>query len=733
MGVCQVEKTAAIGRCAWCGKENVHLRCTRCQAVVFCDLICQKAHWVVHKDECGQAGVTGRRRISLRGDAIPLLEDFAQWLRGWLLVATSAQHGLPPCQSKDDCTPLVVMGPAAPVRRRLECAGRAFLEAYERSAASSSGDVPATSSGRGRKSRRQVPLRAASSTRPGSQPPRSSSLAQRRSRASKPLSACLQGVELFSLLGLKAGGFAASPSEEELKDAYRRLVREHHPDKHSGESAWHSQEVFLQIQEAYEFLIEKSNRETYESTLPFDDTIPCEELVRSADFFVVLGPVFQRNGKWSSKQPVPELGDASTPIEEVHDFYAFWYNFESWRDVSPEWLRNNNLQLYNLCNITRDIRRSQQKDNAKTRQKFEVQEGLRILRLVDLAWKLDPRLADQHRTTGRRKGRGQIEEQKRTSEQELQGRASETEDRELERELREEAQRLIRQEAREVAKVHRKRVQRSLAQLGLCLDATALQQICTELPEEELRAFSAEVEAVADSSTSSAVEEHGGLHNFARAAFKRILEEVGLPAEDAEAAAAGLEPEEVLRRQLDPGVEVEVRGRCRRREASSKGRRRRQEEGDAPDDAAGGVAPAPPEVTPELVAAPRVRVWRSAARRRELMEEASLQDVPEQRKHAEAAYVERELELFLQETADSSVKERLAWFGDFLRIGGAEPALAIAQEALQGAPDLVELIPVLQEERGGDLEGLADDLLLVLGECALPLFHLGVRPGESST
>merc|ERR1711933_56183 len=101
----------------------------------------------------------------------------------------------------------------------------------------------------------------------------------------------------------------------------------------------------------------------YESTLPFDDTVPSEALVKSSGFFKVLRPVFGRNAKWSISQPVPELGGPDTPLAEVHSFYDFWYKFDSWRDCSPRWLRKHGLELHDISNMHREVRRQYQKEN----------------------------------------------------------------------------------------------------------------------------------------------------------------------------------------------------------------------------------------------------------------------------------------------------------------------------------------------------------------------------------
>jgi DnaJ family protein C protein 2 len=48
-------------------------------------------------------------------------------------------------------------------------------------------------------------------------------------------------------------------------------------------------------------------------------------------FFSTFGPVFEREARFSTKQPVPGLGDKDAGKKEVEGFYDFWYNFDSWR------------------------------------------------------------------------------------------------------------------------------------------------------------------------------------------------------------------------------------------------------------------------------------------------------------------------------------------------------------------------------------------------------------------
>lgn len=63
--------------------------------------------------------------------------------------------------------------------------------------------------------------------------------------------------DYYQILGLVRGA-----SEKELKQAYRRLARQHHPDVNPGDPA--AQEKFKEINEAYEVLSDPEKRRKYE-------------------------------------------------------------------------------------------------------------------------------------------------------------------------------------------------------------------------------------------------------------------------------------------------------------------------------------------------------------------------------------------------------------------------------------------------------------------------------------
>lgn len=177
----------------------------------------------------------------------------------------------------------------------------------------------------------------------------------------------------YNILGLEALGMGAS--ESQIKTAYRKLALIHHPDKSADAK---TTPMWLKIQSAYETLVDPEKKKKYDSTLPFEDAVP-ENPVEEKEFFDTFKPVFIRNAFWSNKKPVPDIGDLNTDIKKVEKFYAFWDNFDSWRDFSV-------YDEYNLDEAeNRYERRYMEKENKKIKATHLKQERQRIMKLVEQA------------------------------------------------------------------------------------------------------------------------------------------------------------------------------------------------------------------------------------------------------------------------------------------------------------------------------------------------------------
>jgi tetratricopeptide (TPR) repeat protein len=59
-------KTSVQHACAVCGKPNASV-CSKCHNVAYCGQVCQKAHWKVHKTECGTSVTAGSVTSGLNG------------------------------------------------------------------------------------------------------------------------------------------------------------------------------------------------------------------------------------------------------------------------------------------------------------------------------------------------------------------------------------------------------------------------------------------------------------------------------------------------------------------------------------------------------------------------------------------------------------------------------------------------------------------------------------------
>lgn len=202
-------------------------------------------------------------------------------------------------------------------------------------------------------------------------------------------------VEAYKLLGLEEKGYDATP--EEIKKAFRKLSLMYHPDKcaANGIEPEDAEEKYKEIQEAHDILTTPDLKCLFDSdvkNLPKNfDRIPTGE--EDGDFYETYGEPFQRFSRWSETKPVPQLGDANTPIEEVDAFYDFWFEFKSWRvqTGNPKDEGDGEHDPENAEDAYE--RRWMKTQNEAERKKLKKVHVKTIATLRDLAFRRDPRVA----------------------------------------------------------------------------------------------------------------------------------------------------------------------------------------------------------------------------------------------------------------------------------------------------------------------------------------------------
>ncbi len=191
-------------------------------------------------------------------------------------------------------------------------------------------------------------------------------------------------MDYYALLGM--GHLPMNNCTPDLiKKAYRKALLLYHPDK-TGRGD--RDEVFIEVQKAYETLSDERKKRAYDSEMNFDESIPTGR--EKGDFYKVYAPVFDRNARFAVKRPVPPLGSADSAIEDVYRFYEYWGRFESWRDFSLKAAEENECNLEEAA--SREEKRWMQKENDKTARAMKKEEYKRLAKLVDLAKLNDPRL-----------------------------------------------------------------------------------------------------------------------------------------------------------------------------------------------------------------------------------------------------------------------------------------------------------------------------------------------------
>ena len=194
-------------------------------------------------------------------------------------------------------------------------------------------------------------------------------------------------LDYYALLGLEHERYLAS--EKDIQRAYKDTALKYHPDKRGAAIAEEKEkelieERFKAIQEAYETLSDPEKRRLYDSMDEFDDTLPtsCEP----GEFYNVFGAAFKRQSKWSVKKNVPLLGDDDSNMDDVDNFYDFWFTLKSWREFPSE-------EEFDLETAEdRMHKRWMERQNSKMRERAKKDAEKRLRLFVEQAYAIDPRI-----------------------------------------------------------------------------------------------------------------------------------------------------------------------------------------------------------------------------------------------------------------------------------------------------------------------------------------------------
>ncbi|CAN6652936.1 zuotin [Trichomonascus vanleenenianus] len=189
----------------------------------------------------------------------------------------------------------------------------------------------------------------------------------------------------YAVLGLSKHRYKAT--EEQIRIGHRRKVLKHHPDKKAaaGVDEEEADNFFKCIQKAFELLLDPVKRRQFDSVDKKADVPPPSKKAKG-DFIELWAPVFEAEARFSNITPVPMLGTMESSKEEVDKFYAFWYNFDSWR--SFEYLDEDVPD----DTSNRDNKRYVEKKNKNARTKRKTEDTARLRKLVDDCMSVDPRI-----------------------------------------------------------------------------------------------------------------------------------------------------------------------------------------------------------------------------------------------------------------------------------------------------------------------------------------------------
>jgi DnaJ homolog subfamily C member 2 len=107
-------------------------------------------------------------------------------------------------------------------------------------------------------------------------------------------------------------------TESQINTLYRKAALHFHPDKLGRKVTERDKEIWQKIQVAYETLSDPAKRRRYDSSLPFDESIPEDsEITSDKRFYRLFNQAFNNNARFAIIKPVPTLGKEYATITEV--------------------------------------------------------------------------------------------------------------------------------------------------------------------------------------------------------------------------------------------------------------------------------------------------------------------------------------------------------------------------------------------------------------------------------
>lgn len=253
----------------------------------------------------------------------------------------------------------------------------------------------------------------------------------------------------YAVLGISRLRYKAT--EEQIKQAHRRKVLKHHPDKRAASGKDQNDNFFKCIQRATDILQDPVKRRQYDSVDEAADREPPSKKdvqKKAGNFYKLWAPVFESEGRFSKKQPVPKIGNDNSTREEVEGFYNFWYSFDSWR--SFEYLDEDVPD----DNENRAQQRHMERKNNNARKKRKNEDVVRLRQLVDDALGMDERIKKFRQEGNKQKNAKRLEKEaaEKAAKEEAQRKKEEEARLAAEKEASEKASREEGKKAKEAAK-----------------------------------------------------------------------------------------------------------------------------------------------------------------------------------------------------------------------------------------------------------------------------------------